>query len=117
MIIVKRSGMSRDNAAADLNVNPSHLSTLYNSEKLTDKVKRKAAEVFGLPADFWGAEGIEMLNLPEVKAALADGGGKERRQSEKEELERLRLDNARLTGENAVLERLYRDLLDKLEKK
>jgi hypothetical protein len=53
MILVHRSGLSGKQAAEKLEIHPTHLSKLFRSEFLTEKIRRKACEVFGQPSEIW----------------------------------------------------------------
>lgn len=53
MLLVHRSGMTGKEASKKLQIHPSHLSKIFRSEFLTEKMRRKACELFGESMDVW----------------------------------------------------------------
>lgn len=64
LLIVKRSRKSNTEIAKMLDIHPNHLSKLFKSEKLTNKIKQKAIAVFGVDASVFG--GKEFPDIPGV---------------------------------------------------
>lgn len=53
MLLVHRSGFTGKEAAEKLNIHPSHLSKLFRSEFISEKMRRKACDVFSVPYEVW----------------------------------------------------------------
>lgn len=66
MILVHRSGLTAKEVAEKLQCNASYLSRLYRSQYLTDKMKRKAAELFGVGMDVWKEAPLDMVMEPQA---------------------------------------------------
>lgn len=49
LLLIHRSGMSRTEVAKKLDIHPNHLSRLYKSEILTNKIKTRASKLFDVP--------------------------------------------------------------------
>lgn len=49
LLLVHRSGMQKKEVAEKLEIHPNHLSRVFDSEKLTKKVRLKAAKLFNVP--------------------------------------------------------------------
>lgn len=62
LLLVKRSKKSNTEIAKMLDIHPNHLSKLFKSEKLTIKIKQKAANAFGVPVSWF--EGKYLPHIP-----------------------------------------------------
>lgn len=71
LLLQRKSGKTVAEVAQLLEIHPNHLSKIFKSERLTEKVRKKAAKVFNvLESDFSGntvAEFPQSANEPEVK--------------------------------------------------
>lgn len=66
LLLINRSGLSKTDVAKSLNVHPAHLSKLFRSEILTQKVKGAAATLFGVDESVF--ESGLYPDVPEVDA-------------------------------------------------
>lgn len=71
LLLQRQSGKTVFEVAQMLNIHPNHLSKLFKSERLSAKIRSKAANVFGVQeSDFSGntiAEFPHSANEPDVK--------------------------------------------------
>lgn len=64
LLIVKRSGMSNAEIAKMLEIHPNHLSKLFKSEKVSQKIKRKVQEGLGIPPESFSQD--DLTRIPEA---------------------------------------------------
>lgn len=62
LLIVKRSRQSNAEIAKMLDIHPNHLSKLFKSEKLTNKIKQKVVASFGVDPDVFSKK--EFPSIP-----------------------------------------------------
>lgn len=104
LLLVRRSRMSGREIAEALDVAPETLSRIYKRQKLTQKIKRKAAALFDVPEDYFSKH-----QLPEQTPAKytprSDAIAKLEKENEqlKRELEQMRL---RLVEQQLISESL-----------
>lgn len=67
MLLVHRSGLTVKEAAERLGVHANHLSRVFRSELVTEKLKEKAAEVFGVGTDVWKDAPVDMVMEPQAE--------------------------------------------------
>jgi len=68
LLLVRRSGRDGKEIAEMLNIHPNHLSKLYKSESLTQKIKRSAARIFKVDESvFFNINGIGLPSADIVK--------------------------------------------------
>lgn len=71
LLLQRKSGKTVAEVAHLLEIHPNHLSKIFKSEKLTSKIRNKAALIFGVQeSDFSGnsiAEFPQSANEPDVK--------------------------------------------------
>lgn len=73
MILVHRSGMTVKEAAQKLKVHPNYLSTIFRSELLTEKMRRKASELFGESMEIWkDSNKIGMVMEPQARYGIEE---------------------------------------------
>jgi hypothetical protein len=53
LLLVRRSEIDAKNIAEKLNIHPGHLSKMFKSERLTNKMKRAICKLFELPDTFF----------------------------------------------------------------
>jgi transcriptional regulator with XRE-family HTH domain len=66
LLLVRRSGKSGVDVAELLNIHPNHLSKLYKSERLTSKLKNRAAQVFGVPLSAFDVGEAARVSIPDM---------------------------------------------------
>jgi transcriptional regulator with XRE-family HTH domain len=112
LLLVRRSGKQNKDVAELLDIKPTSLSRIFRSETLTSKVKRKAAEVFGVEEGFFSDPDAP---LPAPPPTVAEPAPKYQSAPVRTDAELL-AENARLQAENEALRAEVLDLLRDLRK-
>lgn len=68
LLLVRRSQMPGREIAEALDVAPETLSRIYKRQKLTKKIKRKAAAFFNVPEDYFSQHQLPEQTAPELPA-------------------------------------------------
>lgn len=66
LLLVRRSGKQGVEIAKMLNIHPNHLSKLFKSERLTSKIKNRAAHIFNVPLSTFDAIDSDSISLPDA---------------------------------------------------
>lgn len=115
LLLVRRSKMLNSEVAEMLEIATTSVSRIYRSERLSDKVRKKAIAGFGLPEDYFSAPGDVVMEVTPKYEPIE----KEERDL-RNEVERLRKELAALAAEmkkRGDVESKLLDIITQLTKK
>lgn len=78
LLLINRSNLSKTDVANSLNIHPAHLSKLFKSEVLTQKIRKDAATLFGVDESVFDSGLYPEVPEPDVFVANDRSGEYER---------------------------------------